>query len=113
WPNHGPWRDPRKGHGGRSPPRDRLRRIVSPDRLGAQLLHQLHAVVLLRRDQVPHGPVRADERGRAPTDPRRGAPRLLPESAAAGRWWTARDHLLPRLRGCHRRAGAALPDPLL
>ena len=58
----------------------RLRRHGAPDRVGHELVHQLHAVVLLRRGEVPDGPVRPPERRRLPPGPDRGAAGLLPQS---------------------------------
>ena len=67
----------RDGHRPRRRHPDRLRRHRAPDRVGDELLHQLHALVLLRRGEVPDRSRRPAERRRLPArcgSRRRSAP---------------------------------------
>ena len=84
----------------------RLRGLEPADAVGHELLHQLHALVLVRGGEVPHRSARAHERGRAAPDHGDGARGLVPQSAPAGGRRAARDHLLPHVRGGAGRAGA-------
>ena len=81
------------------------------DRVRDELVPQLHALLLLRRGEVPDRPRRAAERRRLPPGADRGAARLLPQPARPRGRRAARGLLLPDLRRGHRRAGARPARP--
>src|SRR2546430_5149623 len=63
----------------RRPPRSTLFPYTTLFRSGPELLHQLHALVLVRGHQVPDRPARSDERGRAAAGHGDRARRLVPQ----------------------------------